>query len=221
MNSSHKEVVPKFSIIVPHYQGVINHKRFCRGIQSLQDQTFKSFEILCYHDGPLMDARLPFPIQMTPTETRKNDYGHSLRDLGIKDAVGEYIIHFNPDNILYPDALEQIDQIICRTSIIFDETGKCLDTDDIVIFPILMRGVQIAPGRISRFDHDPNLYTIFTGVPVKLYSIDAMQLVMKRERWLEEGGWYDKTHDGDGIMYEKFATKYGYRTVCQVLGEHW
>ncbi|MFX5705720.1 hypothetical protein ABTE52_22280, partial [Acinetobacter baumannii] len=64
---------------------------------------------------------------------------------------------------------------------IFDDTGKCLDPDDIVVFPVLMRGVQIAPGRICRFDHDPNLYTIFSGVPVKLYNIDAMQLVMKRE----------------------------------------
>lgn len=211
----------KFSIIVPHYQGVINHKRFCRGIQSLHDQTFKDFEILCYHDGPLIDTRLPMPIDVRCSNIRYNDFGHSLRNIGIYEATGEYIVHFNPDNILYPDALEQIDQTTRKTSIIFEETGKCLDTDDIIVFPILMRGVQIAPGRICRFEHDPNLYTIFSGVPVKLYNIDAMQLVMKREKWLIEGGWFDKTHDGDGIMYEKFAAKYGYRTVGPVLGEHW
>lgn len=211
----------RFSIVVPHYQGIISHKKFCRGIQSLGDQTFKDFEVLCYHDGPLLDGRMPMPVDVRCTDVRHNDYGHSLRDRGIREAVGDYIVHFNPDNVLYPDALEQIDQITRRTSMIFDEAGKCLDPDDIVVFPILMRGVQIAPGRICRFDHDPNLYTIFSGVPVKLYNIDAMQLVMKREKWLEEGGWSDKTHDGDGIMYEKFAAKYGYRTVGPVLGEHW
>jgi hypothetical protein len=36
-----------------------------------------------------------------------------------------------------------------------------------------------------------------------------------------EGGWADKSHDGDGIMYERLAAKYGYRTVPEVLGEHW
>lgn len=211
----------RFSIIVPHYQGVINHKKFCRGIQSLHDQTFKNFEILCYHDGPLVDSRLPMPIKINCSKTRYNDFGHSLRNIGIQEAIGDYIVHFNPDNILYPNALEEIDKITRRPSIIFDKSGKCLDSDDIVVFPIIMRGVQIAPGRICRFDDNPDLYTIFSGVPVKLHNIDAMQLVMKRDIWLIEGGWYDKTHDGDGIMYEKFASKYGYRTVGPVLGEHW
>jgi hypothetical protein len=47
-----------------------------------------------------------------------------------------------------------------------------------------------------------------------------MQLVMKRQLWLDEGGWYDKSELSDGAMYEKFAAKYGYRTVGGVLGEH-
>ncbi len=213
--------MPQFSIIIPHYQGIISHKLFCRGIESLYNQTFKDYEIICLHDGPLLDHRLPFPVKITPTSIRYNDFGHTLRDIGIHKSHGNYLLFFNPDNILYPDALEQIDQTARRTSIIFDEMGKCLDSDSIIIFPILMRGVQIAPGRMCRFDNKPELYTIFSGVPVKLYNIDAMQLVMKREMWLEEGGWYDKTHDGDGIMYEKFAAKYGYRTIGPVLGEHW
>lgn len=211
----------KYSIIVPHYQGSINHKRFCRGIQSLLSQTYNNYEILCYHDGPLLDNRLPMPISITPTKIRYNDWGHSLRDIGIYASSGDYLISFNPDNILYPFALEYIDKALSENSIIFDENGKCLDTDNIVIFPVLMRGVKIAPGRICRFDGNNEIYTIFTGVPVKKHAIDCMQLVMKRELWLVEGGWKDKSHDGDGTMYEEFAKKYGYRTVQEVLGEHW
>ncbi len=213
--------MPKFSIVVPHYQGAVNHKRFCRGIQSLLDQRYKNFEILCYHDGPLLDKRLPMPVPVDPTPVRYNDYGHSLRDRGIQMAAGDYIIHFNPDNILYPFALEKIAEATERASIVFDEDGKCLDPADIIIYPVLMRGVIIAPGRICRFDSNPELYTIFTGVPVRKHNIDCMQFVMRRSLWLSEGGWADKTHDGDGIMYEAFAKKYGYRTVSEVLGEHW
>lgn len=214
-------MAPKFSIVVPHYQGAVNHKRFCSGIASLQAQTFRDFEVLCYHDGPLLDGRLPMPCEVRCTEVRHNDYGHSLRDRGIREASGEYVVHFNPDNVFYSNALEEIDKVASRSSMIFDETGKCLDPADLIVFPVLMRGVQIAPGRICRFDERPDLYTIFSGVPVKLYNIDAMQLVMRKELWLAEGGWADRSHDGDGIMYERFAAKYGYRTVGPVLGEHW
>jgi hypothetical protein len=214
-------MTPRFSIIIPHYQGVITHQRFCRGVRSILQQTFRDYEILCYHDGPLLDNRLPMPVPVVQTEKRHNDFGHSLRDRGIHEAKGEYIVHFNPDNILYPTALEEIVKVAGRTSLIFDDDGRCLDPDGIIIFPVLMRGVQVAPGRVCRFDEMPDLYTIFPGVPVKLFQIDCMQFVMKRELWLAEGGWADKSHDGDGIMYEKFAAKYGYRTVGPVLGEHW
>jgi hypothetical protein len=53
-----------------------------------------------------------------------------------------------------------------------------------------------------------------------LNNIDCMQLVMKRQLWLNEGGWFDKTPDGDGRMYQEFCAKYGYRTCGEVLGEH-
>lgn len=213
--------IPFFSIVVPHYQGTINHRLFCRGIDSLVNQTFKDYEILCYHDGPLLDKRIPLPIEIQPTSSRFNDWGHSLRDQGMRDAKGHYILHFNPDNLLYPNALELIHKETLRESRVFNEEGKCLDNNDIIIFPVIMRGLQIAHKRLCRFDNDPEIYTIFTGVPVKQHNIDCMQLVMKRELWLTEGGWHDKSHDGDGIMYETFSARYGYRTVREVLGEHW
>jgi hypothetical protein len=212
--------MPKFSIIAPHYQGAVSHKRYTRGIASVQSQTFTDYELLVYHDGPLLDRRLPLGVPVRETAERANDYGHSLRDLGIREATGEYVLFFNPDNVLYPFALEHIDRELDRASRIFDEDGRCLDGPDVVIFPILMRGVQVAHKRLCRWD-DPSIYTIFTGVPVKLHQIDCMQLVMRRELWLAEGGWSDRSHDGDGVMYERFAEKYGYRTVPEVLGEHW
>jgi hypothetical protein len=60
-----------------------------------------------------------------------------------------------------------------------------------------------------------------TGNPPLYSYIDCLQLVMKRSLWLAEGGWYDKRETSDGLMYEKFANKYGYRNVAAILGEHY
>ena len=35
-----------------------------------------------------------------------------------------------------------------------------------------------------------------------------------------EGGWRDKSENSNGVMYEQFCRKYGYRTCGPILGEH-
>jgi hypothetical protein len=94
-----------------------------------------------------------------------------------------------------------------------------MDTDDMFIFPIKLIGMITFRGASVRIKGETE-YTICVAHPPVLYNIDCMQLVMKRELWLAEGGWTDKSDRGDGIMYERFARKYGYRTISDVLGEH-
>lgn len=213
-----------FSIIAVHYQGVVPHEIFRRGIASIQAQTFRDFELLCYHDGPLIDASAEMPCPVRCTERRFNDYGHSLRDRGIREASGDYVLHFNVDNLLYPQALEAIAAEIRRAPRMFDPKGEVIDRDDIVIFPIVMHGLQRVRGHVQQFRSTDGgvmpFFEIMTGNPAIVQNIDAMQLVMKRTLWLAEGGWTDKRLMGDGYMYERFAGKYGYRTVGPVLGEH-
>jgi hypothetical protein len=212
--------MPLFSIIMVHFQGVNPHPIFMRGYESLAAQTFKDFELRCYHDGPLLDPSVQFPLPITCTTRRYNDWGHTLRHAGIFEATGDYILHFNADNILYPDALEQIADATQRPPRLKHRSGQILDTNDIVIFPIKM-------WNLVKFRHItwqqkgvPSFYTILTGVPAVPQNIDCMQLVMKRELWLAEGGWQDRSSESDGFLYEKFAGKYGYRTVGPILGEH-
>jgi hypothetical protein len=213
--------MPKFSIIVVHYQGVNPHEIFLRGIASLQAQTFRDFEILCYHDGPLLEPEVEFPIAVKCTDQRYNDWGHTLRDMGIREARGDYILHFNADNLLYPEALEEIAREIDRAPRLFSSRDRsALDTNDIIIFPIKMWGLMKFRQHTVQTKGDQNFYLILNGTPPMYQNIDCMQLVMKRELWLAEGGWYDKRNEGDGLMYEQFALKYGYRLVGPVLGEH-
>lgn len=212
--------MPLFSIVVVHYQGVNSHETFLRGYRSIMAQSFADFEVLVFHDGPLLDESVTFPCPVTTTERRHNDWGHTLRDLGIRSAKGEYIVHFNADNLLYPNALQELANEIARPPRLIDSQGRVLDTNDIIIFPILMWNLIKFRNITWQQKGPPTFYTILTGIPPILQHIDCMQLVMKRSLWLAEGGWHDKRELSDGYLYEKFAAKYGYRTVGPVLGEH-
>jgi len=214
--------MPRFSIIVIHYQGTIPHGIFCRGIASLRAQTFKDFEILCYHDGPLLDPKVRMPIEVICTPTRFNDWGHSLRDLGIHAAAGDYLLFFNADNILYPDALAELDRESRREprmNVNGPNGPVALDPDTILVFPVKMFGMIRGGAGQTRIVTD-DFFMILTGNPPVWGNIDAMQFVMKRSLWLAEGGWHDKSEKSDGHLYEKFAKKYLYRGVGPVLGEH-
>jgi hypothetical protein len=213
--------MPRFSVILIHYQGVISHREFCRCFQSLANQTYQDFELLTYHDGPLLDTSLPMPTPIRCMDRRYNDYGHSLRDRGIREATGDYIVHMNGDNLLYPNALEEISREIDRAPRIFrTENNQPLDTDNIIIYAIISHNMMRLGNQAMKTTGHPEWQLILTGNPPRRWFIDAMQLVMKRSLWLAEGGWYDKSLEGDGIMYEKFAAKYGYRSVEKILGEH-
>lgn len=211
----------KFSIIVPHYDGSISDELFERGIQSLLDQSYQDFEVLIYHDGP---TQRPIPdlwnqfgdrAKLTVTKKRENNWGHDNRDRGIKDAKGEYIVHFNPDNILYSNALEEI-KLKSEESYEIDTTNK------LIIFPIRMCGMQ-SNGKFVWREQDKasEKSMIFTGFPSIKYNIDAMQLVMHNQLWYKYGGWYDKTKESDGNMYPRFVQENGARYCSKILGEHW
>ena len=242
----------KFSVIVPHYDKSISDEVFSRGIQCLLDQKFTNFETLIYHDGPLSR---PLPDiykklanhRVFVTQHRENNWGHGNRDRGIRQAAGEYIVHFNPDNVLYDNALEEInkfsnmpiseypallvDKKTRKTFGFFaDDTLKTkpknlelFGTSNIIVFPIYMVGhfrygvTSGAGGRIQRLKNHKH---IFVGDPIVKYNIDCMQLVMKKSIWLQYGGWYDKTVNSDGNMYPIFARDYGARYCDKILGEH-
>lgn len=244
----------KFSIIVPHYDRSITDKLFIRGMECLLNQTFKNFEVLIFHDGPpsrpIPNIYKKFPnVKTFETKLRENNWGHGNRDRGIKMAKGEYIIHFNPDNILYPDALEEINRVAELPyteypGLLFDKRRKALvsnrvlkpltkeeekdfkiyGSNNIIIFPIYMIGhfrFGLYSLTSTRVKKITNQKYILTGDPAIKYNIDCLQLVMKRELWLSYGSWYDKSEQADAIMYPKFVHENGARYCSKILGEHW
>ena len=208
---------PRFSIIMPHYQGSIDHDTFLRGVNSILNQTCKDFEIICIHDGPLL-TKEEFPVEVICTQKRYNDWGHSLRDWGIKKAKGEYIIHFNPDNVLHSDCLEVLSTY----------------SGDVLIFAVKMMGMiewdDPKTGKLVRAyarpdgPNEPRDYpkhVVLTGNPIQYSNIDCMQLVAKRWVWHGIGGWKDKREQSDFVLYAEIGLKHPPKFISAVLGEHY
>ncbi len=217
---------PRFSIIIPHYDASISDATLMRGLAALASQTFQDFEVLLRHDGPLSrplprldDLGLP-SLGIDIGTVRRNDWGHSLRDEGIRQARGDYIVHFNPDNLLYPTALETLDQA-SRAPVPAAPRHELLENPGILIFSILMRGMNFnGRGPIWRSE-DSSRSLVYTGLPPVHGLIDCMQLVALRDVWLDIGGWYDRSEASDANIYGKLVRERGARYVMTVLGEHW
>ena len=224
---------PRFSIIVVDYDQSVDRTYMRRAIRSIMQQTIdpNEIEILLFHDGPkqasyeneLDQKELSAIHSITVTEQRFNDWGHTLRDKGIRQAKGEYIVHLNADNVLYSTALERlIYHADKQYPPIFDSTGNIKNNNHILIFCLYMKGVVFCNGSFSRRPGEEDTYSIIlTGMPTKFRNIDCMQLIMKRSYWLKENGWHNRSRNSDGIMYPKFVEKYGARYIAELLGEHW
>lgn len=219
---------PRFSIVVPHYDGSVSDESFLRGMRCLAEQTLQDFEVLLYHDGPLSR---PLPdlsalgfgerLRVEITPQRYDDWGHSLRDLGIRAARGDYVVHFNPDNLLYPNALEVI-EYWSRVPVRPGPNEQMTENPDILIFGILMRGMSYSGrGALYRNTGWTNSVLIYTGIPAIVGLIDCLQLVAKTTIWREIGGWYDRSLTSDGEIYSRLVAERGARYVPAVLGEHW
>lgn len=207
-----------FSIIIPHYDKSISDERFELCLQSIANQEFKDFEVLIYHDGELnrpLSPKIKELITQLHTKIRLSPYmgvwGHNNRDIGIKQSIGDYIIHLNSDNILYD--LKEIAEYITKTGFY-----------SIYIFRLIMKGCQIKTnstgGHYMIRTRNPEDEIILRGTPKRL-NIDCMQLVAKREIWIERGGWNNFEEESDGIIYESLCKVYAYKQSDIIIGEHW
>jgi glycosyltransferase involved in cell wall biosynthesis len=106
----------KFSIIVVAYQ---RYKEIKCLLHSLLSQTYDNFEVIVLHDGHdeqhanimsefLTDDRFKY-IQ---TPTRFNDWGMSLRNIGLEMVTGDYVINTNDDNYYVPVYLDELNKTI-------------------------------------------------------------------------------------------------------------
>lgn len=197
----------RFTIVASHYQGSTSEEELERFLESMNAQTFKDWELLIYHDGPLLRSS-EYSDLIDCTKERANKWGHNLRQLGIDAAKGEFIIHTNTDNLYYSNVLEELDQQI--------KSHPC----KVYIGLVKMMGMNSNAERIW-YDNprDYSKYSILVGFP-RFGTIDLMNLIAHRDIW-KRYGWYSTNECSDGIIYEKMCKENEYYPVNIVLGEHY
>jgi len=114
----------KISVLIPTYNRFNILKE---AIQSVLEQNYDNIEILVCHDGPsdeynkFKEENKHDKIFYSEVEKR-NNYGAAQRNLMLDKVTGDYILHLDDDNIIYPDyfkkMIAQIDDktgmVICR-----------------------------------------------------------------------------------------------------------
>lgn len=105
----------KFSIIIPVYN--ISSDYILKCINSIEEQKFKSYEIIIVNDGSDYEtSTLLLTIEEKYNNIvvveQKNAGVSSARNTGLKNANGEWILFIDPDDWVEKDSLSILDEKI-------------------------------------------------------------------------------------------------------------
>ena len=160
-------------------------------VASLACQTNLQFLIKIIHDGPsletrecVMDLKRIYPnlnIVYQETEYRYDDYGHTLRSIGLMDSQQEYVLLTNDDNYYAPVFIEEIHEVLER------------ERADIV-FCDMVHNYALA------HHAEPMPYQTLITEPF-IERIDIGCFVFRTELG-KSTGFNDRTYLADGIFFE-------------------
>ena len=190
---------PKVSIIVPVYN-VEEYLKEC--LDSIVNQSFKDIEIICVDDGST-DGSLAILKDYEEQDDRiivisqENHGVGKARNVGLKKAVGDYILFVDSDDWIYPDAIE----------LLYSNAFK--NNSDMVNFKYTYYPNLDRDGNAWGFDFRPNFdkVTDFTNLTfnykqIKNHVLNSfLQLwiqLIKRE-FLES---YDDFYFPENVAYE-------------------
>ena len=161
-------------------------------VHSLLAQTIQNFQIIFLHDGPHEPTRLiisdlyarhPNQIAYFFTNKRYNDYGHSLREMGIAMADGDYLLITNDDNYYSPKFIEYMCDEIAQKNL------------DIVLCDMIHSHQDLGLKRES--------HNLLITEP-RRYHAD-IGCFLARTELAKKAGFRDKTHDGDATYLEDYC----------------
>jgi hypothetical protein len=169
-------------------------------IHSLICQSLDNWKLHIIHDGydQKMDELLApyrdkYPqIRYEFTTTRHNDYGHTLRDIGIEQADTEYILITNDDNYYVPEFLK----------LMFAEISQA----DLDMLLCDMVHSHLDSGQ-KEMRYQADTYGFFSTFP-KNFKVDIGCFIV-RTVLAKQVGFRDKSFTGDGIFVEDIIAAAG------------
>lgn len=149
---------PRISVLIPVY----NVSRFLQeSIESLLNQTFEDFEMICVNDGSTDDS-LEILNKFSKKDSRikifnKNNEGcGAARNLALEKASGKYVYFFDPDDVIATNCLEDAYKNAIRNG------------SDFVIFKF----GKFADGQSIEFVSHFNFDDVFQGVNFNKFVFD-------------------------------------------------
>lgn len=101
--------MPKFSIIIPVYN-VEKYIKKC--LDSVFSQTYKDYEVIVVNDGTKDNSMNIVKEYDVKIINQKNQGLSEARNVGLKNAKGEYILFLDSDDYIEKDLLKELDKSI-------------------------------------------------------------------------------------------------------------
>jgi glycosyltransferase involved in cell wall biosynthesis len=173
--------IPRFTIVTAVY----NVSRFLDAfIDSVEQQTFlaDSIEVIAVDDGSTDDspAKLRAWAERRPglvtVVTKENGGQATARNLGLEHARGEWVTFTDPDDVIEPGYLAEVDAFLgrhpetemvgCNLLMLDDRTGEVNDRHPL---RFRFRG----KGRVRNLDHHPGYF--FASAPVAFFRREVIE----------------------------------------------
>lgn len=166
------------SVIIPVYNG---EKYLSQCLDSLLNQTFKDFELICVNDGSTDGtAKILSDYQNLDTRvkviTTENMGAGAARNIGITSSCGKYIAFFDSDDFFEPSMLEKcINSLeLTNADFVVFHSDRYLNTLGSFVELNSIQDSDIPPYRpINYRSLNKNVFKVFKGWPWdKIYSSD-------------------------------------------------
>ena len=163
-------------------------------VQSIINQSQENWTLHIIHDGynkifvKIMKKFISensSKISYECSNVRFNDYGHSLREIGLKKADGDYVLITNADNYYVPKTLNFINQVIHSYT-----TPK----PDVVMFDMIHSHENAGKTKAPSYS--------YFKVGYKRNRIDMGSALVERHL-AQRAGFDDKSYAADASYFEK------------------
>ena len=167
-------------------------------VQSWLNQSDRNWILTVIHDGhddefiqimKYFTALEPDKIDYKCTDIRFNDYGHSLREIGLHSARGDYVLLTNADNYYIPKALEFI-----NAALLEHKSSKV----DVVMFDMVHSHTNPGMRKLPAYS--------FFEVSYQRESIDMGAAIVATDL-AKKAGFSDKSFAADAAYFESVASK--------------
>ena len=167
-------------------------------VQSWLNQSDRNWILTVIHDGhddefvqimKYFAALEPDKIDYKCTDIRFNDYGHSLREIGLHSARGDYVLLTNADNYYIPKALEFI-----NAALLEHKSSKV----DVVMFDMVHSHTNPGMRKLPAYS--------FFEVSYERAQIDMGAAIVATDL-AKKAGFSDKSFAADSTYFESVASK--------------